>query len=216
MAFTANTMFEVLNSNISRDSQENVSGKFGTNTGDSFSAADCDAGTLVVANGNMPIEGYESVVDTNGNPKFVNNRTYYMNVAADGTSGGAYGDRTGIYFANTYDVSKATSTDGSGNIWNIGFNTLGLGTPAGEYGNFTQVMIGDTYAVGAGNFSTLPTDDTYVYATIVNGKLVATDTLPSGGDGVYFDLAVATIPVNFGSTYWGEKYKITARRTAEA
>lgn len=214
MDFTANTMFEVLNSNISRNSQQNVSGKFGTNTGASFSAADCDAGTLVVANGKIPIEGYESIVDANGNPKFVNGRTFYMNVAADGTSGGAYGDHTGIYFANTYDVSKATGVNG--NSWNIGFDSLGLGIPAGEYGNFTEVIIGETYGIGAGNFSTLPSDDTYVYATIVNGKLVATDTEPSGGDGVYFDLAVSTRPVNAGATYEGEKYIITARRTAEA
>ena len=95
-------LFEITNSNSVNNQEQNVTGKFGTGTGSTFEGAFCNAGTLCVANGNLPIEGYESIVDSNGNPKYLNGRSFYMNVAADGTGVNNYATKptagTGLYF----------------------------------------------------------------------------------------------------------------------
>ena len=215
MAFTANTMFEVKNSNSRYNQTQNIPGKFGTNTGASFSGADCSAGLLCIKNGNLPLAGYESLVDGNSNPRFYNSNSFYFNVAANGNSGGMYGDHTGIYFCNSYDVNKAQSLGNSENLWNLGMDSLGLGVPAGVIGDFTECIIGEQYAVGAGNFSTLPSDSTYIYATISNGYLVAATSAPAAGSGVYFEIAPVTTPITEGASYAGERYLITAKRTLE-
>ena len=212
MAFLKNTMFEIAVSNSVHNQTQHIPGKFGTGTGEGFSKADCSAGFLTVKNGLLPLEGYEGIT-VNGNP-LLNGNAWYMNACADGKASGFFGDHTGIYAFNNYDVSKAISTNGK-NIWNIGFDTLGLGLPAGERGDFCEIIIGEQYAFGSGNFSTVPTDATYKYATIANGLLVASKSAPAAGSGVYFEI-LRSAPVTEGATNWGTKYVLLAKRTADA
>ena len=108
-----------------------------------------------------------------------------MIAATNGTSGGRYGDHTGIYAFNSYDVNKVSN---GVNTWMLGNNYLGLSLPADTYGTFTEIIIGEQYTFGAGNFSTAPSGATYIYATISNGQLVATTSAPTGGTGVYFKI----------------------------
>lgn len=204
MAFIANTMFEVKVSNSVRNQTQHVPGKFGTGTGVLFAAADCSAGFLAVQNGLIPSEGYESFGILNGN-------TWYFNQATNGTSGGRYGDHTGIYAFDNYDVNKAVSGE---NKWNLGAKTLGVGLPAGERGDFCEIIIGEQYTFGAGNFSTAPTTGSK-YATIANGLLVASAEAPAAASGVYFEI-LRSIPVNEGTSFAGTGYVLRAARTAEA
>lgn len=210
MAYVANTMFEVTVSNSVNNQTQNIPGKFGTGTGAEFTGADCSAGWLCTKNGLIPSEGYESLA----NP-ILNGNTWYFNAASDGTSAttGTYGDHTGIYAFNSYDVARAVSTDGN-NIYNVGFNTLGLGLPADERGDFCEIIIGEQYTFGAGNFSTAPTASN-IYCTISAGQLVAAAAAPTGDGTVYFEV-LRTKPVNEGSSYWGTGYVLVAKRAAEA
>ena len=213
--FIDKTMFEVKVSNSVNNQIQNVPGKFGTGTGISFASEDCSAGTLCVQNGLIPNEGYESIV-ANGTPKILNGNTWYFNAATNGAASGTQGDHTGIYAFNNYDVSKAVAANGNGNQWNIGFETLGLGLPAGNRGDFCEIIIGEQYTFGKGNFSTAPTDGvTTGYATIANGRLVYSASAPAAGSGVAFQI-LRTIPVNEGTTYWGEGYILKAIRVAPA
>lgn len=199
----ANTMFEVTVSNSLRNQTQNIAGKFGTNTGVSFVAADCAAGTLCVRNGLLPLEGYESFSMVNGN-------SWFMNAASNGNSG-LLGDHTGIYACNNYDVNKVSNGDLS---YNLGAKTLGLGVPAGERGDFTEILINEQYTFGVGNFSTAPgAGVTSGYATISSGKLVFSADAPAAGSGVYFRVLRAK-PMNEGSTYWGLGYVCQAMRAA--
>lgn len=212
MAYIANTMFEVKVSNIPYNQTQNVAGKYGTGTGSTFAAADCSAGFLCVKNGLLPVDGYESVVDSSSNPIFKNGNTWYFNAAANGNAGGTYGDHTGIYACNTYDVNKV----GSGNqMYNLGANTLGLGIPSGERGTFTELIVGEQYKFGKGNFSTAPTGATTKYVTIANGLLVASASVPAAGSGVYLEI-LRQEAINEGTTYAGDGFVCVVRRTLEA
>lgn len=212
MAFIDKTMFEIKVSNSVRNQIQNVPGKYGTGTGSSFTESDCSAGALCVQNGLIPVTGYENIVDANGNARIVNGNTWYFNAATNGNSGGMVGDHTGIYASNTYNVQSVSV---NGQIYHIGNRTLGLGIPAGEFGDFTELIVGEQYAFGIGNFSTAPTDSTYKYATISNGLLVASTTAPAAGSGVYFEI-LRTAPVNEGTTYWGSEYVLKVMRAAAA
>lgn len=207
MAYTANTMFEVIVSNSIHNQTQNVPGMYGTYSG-SFAPADCDAGRLVTQHSLIPLRGYEDLT-----PPILNGNTWYFVDAANGTSGGAYGDHTGIYVANTYDVNKVTGGDLS---YNLGSDTLGLGIPSGERENFFELMIGETYAWGSGNFTggTAPTS-TNKYCTIANGLLTASSTAPTAGTGVYFEFLYSK-PVNEGVWLGQTGYVLIAKRTAEA
>lgn len=206
MTTIANTMFEVTVSNSLRNQTQNVAGKYGTNTGDSFVGADCSAGILCVRNGLLPLEGYESFGIKNGN-------SWFFNAATNGTSGGMLGDHTGIYAANTYNVNVVTSGDLS---YNLGMQTLGLGIPANERGDFTEIIIGEQYSFGKGNFSTAPGDNvTTGYATISNGRLVYSADAPNAGTGVYFQL-LRVKPINEGASYQGLAYVLMALRAEPA
>lgn len=210
--FIDKTMFEVKVSNSVNNQTQNVPGKFGTGTGTNFVAADCSAGFLCVKNGLVPTEGYEAFVDANGNPRFLNGNTWYFNAATNGASGGAYGDHTGIYAFNNYDVNKV----GTGDLqYNLGLKTLGVGLPAGNRGDFCEIIIDEQYTFGAGNFSTAPTTASMKYATIANGLLVASASVPASGTGVYFEI-LRTINVTEGTEAWGTGYVLVAKRTAEA
>lgn len=205
MAFIANTAFEVKVTNASRNNTQNVAGKFGTGTGADFAGADCSAGYLCIRNGLIPSEGYESVVNAGGTPAILNGNTWYFNAAASGTVAGRTGDHTGIYACNSFDVNKV----GSGNqIYNLGVNTLGLGTLAGERGTFTELIVGEQYKFGAGNFSTAVT--TQGYATIANGQLVPSAS--AGTDGAVYVRILRTEPFNEGTSFAGTGYVVEVCR----
>lgn len=213
MAFTAQTMFEVTVSNSVRNQTQNVPGKFGSNTGASFVAADCDAGLLCVPNGLIPSEGYEAIPNGTETPTTIlNGNTWYFNAAADGTKG-MLGDHTGIYAFNNYDVNKV----GSGDLqYNLGAKTLGVGLPAGNRGDFCEIIIGEQYTFGKGNFSTAPSAGVEAgYATISSGKLVFSANAPDAGVGVYFRVLRAK-NMNEGASYWGKGYVLQALRAEPA
>lgn len=202
MAFIDKTMFEVTVSNSVNNQTQNVPGKFGTGTGNGFTKQDCSAGLLCVRNGLIPSEGYENL-----STPILNGNTWYFNAATDGADGDRVGDHTGIYAFNNYNVNRAISGD---NAWNLGAKTLGLGLPAGERGDFCEIIIGEQYTFGAGNFSTAPTSAS-LYATISDGRLVAGTAAPAAGDGVYFKI-LRTKNINEGTSYWGTGYVLEAAR----
>lgn len=204
MAYIANTMFEVTVSNSVRNQTQNVPGKFGTGTGAEFTPDVCSAGFLCVQNGKLPMEGYESAGIKNGN-------SWYFNAAVDGSAIGQTGDHTGIYAFNNYDVAKATNA-ASGNAFNVGFETLGLSLPAGERGDFCEIIIGEQYTFGAGNFTAEIGDDAEgKYYTVSNGLLAeATDDVTSGGNLVFRMERI--VPKNEGTTFWGSGYVMKAFR----
>lgn len=199
----ANYMFEVTVSNSVRNQTQNVPGKFGTGTGGSFNPLVCQAGTLCVQNGLIPSEGYEAFNILNGN-------TWYFNAAASGKVVGQPGDHTGIYAFNNYDVNKAVSGD---NQWNLGANTLGLPLPAGNRGDFCELIVGEQYTWGKDNFTAVPTEG-QIYATIANGQWTPTQTAPT--DGSVYAQILRTKPVNEGTTFWGDGYVLVIRRSVAA
>lgn len=212
MAYTANTHFAVKVSNISRNHTQNVAGKFGTGTGSSFAAADCSAGTLCVQNGLIPSEGYEGVLNTAGTPAILNGNTWYFNAAtAASATTVSQGDHTGIYACNSYDVNKVGSGD---LIYNLGAQTLGLGVPANQRGTFTELIVGEQYEFGAGNFATAPSS-AQIYATLGAGNLVPRSSIPSDTDlavgGVYFML-MRTENLTEGTTNAGTGYVLKVMR----
>lgn len=211
MSFIANTMFESHVSNITRNGTQNVSGLFGTYSASTYSPLDCSAGFLCTPAALTPNSAYAGIQVNNASgtaTNILNSNDWYFVQATNGSS--ALTDHTGIYACNPYDVNKVIS---GSNSWNLGFETLGLGLPGGQRGNFTEIIIGEEYAFGKGNFSTAPTAN-MIYATISNGLLVATATLPTGGTGLYFEI-LRTEAVTEGTFDWGDKYILKAKKTLE-
>ena len=172
MASIANTAFEVSVSNITRNETQNIPGYFGSGTGTSFSADICPSGLICTRSELAQSEGYEDYGILNGN-------TWRMTAAESGTVEGRTGDHTGLYAYNSYDTAMATQGQ---NAWRLGANTLGLELPAGQRGDFTELIVGEQYTWASGNFSTAPTDlTTTIYATIVDGLLVAGTSAPTDG-----------------------------------
>lgn len=205
MAFINKTAFEIKNSNVSRNNTQHVSGKYVSSyTSETvYTEADLSAGFLVVPTALTLSEGYEAFGVKNGNDHF-------MIAAANGTSGGRYGDHTGIYAFDNYDVEKAVNGD---NQWNVGFKTLGLGLPAGNRGDFCELIVGENYAWGAGNHTAVP-EDGEIYATIENGLLTPSSSAPAAGSGVYLELQKID-NFNEGMSYWGKRYTYKVCRAAE-
>lgn len=198
MSYIEGTMFEI----AIPDNEKNTSGKFGKIVDSSFVSEDCSAGMLCVQHSLTNNEGYETAGYKNGNDwNFV--------AAASGTSGSKSGDSTGIFAFNNYDRNRIV--DGNGNVWYVGRNTLGIGLPKGERGDFRELKVGKQYSFGSGNFATKPTSETHKYATIQNGKLVATASVPAGGGEVYFEI-IAKQGVTEGASYWGDKYRLKVCR----
>lgn len=205
MAYIAQTAFEVKNSNIRHEDMQNIPGVFGAVADSVFTPADCSAGFLCKQNALTVSEGYESFNILNGN-------TWQFVAAADGIATGKPGDATGIYAFNCYNVSSAV--DVLGNVYHVGTaNTLGLGLPAGERGDFTELRVGEMYKWGKGNFSTAP-DEGLIYATISNGMLVATDTAPTDGS-IYFEI-LREDGFTRGSRYAFDGYVLRCLRSVAA
>ena len=159
MSFINETAFQFRRTNDRYDDLQTVTGLYGSFSGSDFTGADCSAGFLCNKGDGIPSGGA------------------YMTTAADGSAK--------LYACNTTDIQRLAATNG--NKYAVGVNTLGLGVPADTKGAFTELKVGETYAFGPGNFSTLVTT-TNKYATVTNGLLVGTSTEPTAGDGYYFEL----------------------------
>lgn len=194
MAFIAKTAFEPAVTNLRNNDVQNVAGQFVTVSDDTAAAADCSAGLLVTQYALLDSEAYSGA--KNGN-------AWQFAVAADGTKGNPF-----IYAFNSYDVNEVSA---NGNTWRVGAKTLGLGLPAGITGTFTQIVEGEQYRFGSGNFSTLPGTAADKYCTIVNGLLVASSTAPSAGVGVYFEYLRKT-QFTEGVYPGGDAYVLRARK----
>lgn len=167
MSFTANTAFEARITNNALDSLANIAGKYYVST----TATDCDAGQLCTRDSLLDCEGFSGVKNEN---------TWKM-VAA--TSSADANDV--IYACNTYDTKLLS--DGRNN-WFVGHETLGLGVPAGRYGNFTRINFDgqSVYRFGAGNVTLNTSTDTFF--TIDSGKLTSTASEPTTAGKIYFTL----------------------------
>lgn len=167
MSFTAQTAFEARITNNALDSLANIAGKYYVST----TATDCDAGQLCTRDSLLDCEGFSGVKNEN---------TWKM-VAA--TSSADANDV--IYACNTYDTKLLS--DGRNN-WFVGHETLGLGVPAGRYGNFTRINFDgqSVYRFGAGNVTLNTSTDTFF--TIDAGKLTSTASEPTTAGKIYFTL----------------------------
>lgn len=214
MAYIENTAFEVYVTNSKRNDTQNITGKFGSFTGETFKPDICSAGFLCVQNSLLPNEGYEDAI-TRGTTTLWgkaagirNGNSWYMTAATDGKATGLTGDHTGIYASNTYNVARATLGDMA---INIPGKTLGLAIPAGERGDFTELIVGEQYNFGAGNFSTKPTAS-LLYCTIANGLLTAQAAAPTDGS-VYFQVMRLDGRFTEGAFDAGEKYTLRCLRS---
>lgn len=204
MAYIEKTAFEVKNSNGIYNAMQNVAGKFGSFSGSTFTGAICSAGFIVEREKLVPMEGYEGIT----NP-ILNGNTYYMVQATDGSVDGFNGDHTGLFAANTYNVNQLVSADGAQKI-DFGANTLGLSIPAGEIGDFTELIVGEKYKFGAGNFAATPTVGQYV--TISNGLFSASNATSQADPGEVYGLVTKAEPFNEGASFWGTGYIVQILR----
>lgn len=221
MAYIKDTAFEVYVTNSKRNDTQNITGKFGSFSGGTadanFTPDVCSAGFLCVQNSLLPNEGYESAITRgDGTPWQAatgqrNGNSWYMVAATNGKVTGATGDHTGIYASNTYNVAQATLGDMA---INIPGKTLGLPIPAGERGDFTELIVGEQYNFGAGNFSTVPTAS-LLYCTIANGLLVAQAAAPTDGS-VYFQVLKLDGRFTEGAFDAGAKYTLKCLRSTAA
>lgn len=168
MAFIASTAFEARITNNDRDNLANVAGIYQA-SGDN---ADCSAGLLVVRGSQVPVEGFSGLYNEN---------TWYMEAATDAATMDDV-----IYACNTYDNQLITAPNG--NAYFIGTATLGLGVPAGRYGNFTRINFDgqSVYRFGEGNLSAALSTNTFF--TIDDGLLVPAASAPATAGSIYFEL----------------------------
>lgn len=168
MAFIASTAFEARITNNDRDNLANVAGLYQASSVN----ADCSAGLLCVRNGQVPVEGFSGLYNEN---------TWYMNAATDAATVDDV-----IYACNTYDNQLISAPNG--NAYFIGTATLGLGVPAGRYGNFTRINFDgqSVYRFGEGNLSAALSTNTFF--TIDDGLLVPAASAPATAGSIYFEL----------------------------
>lgn len=166
--FTEKTAFEARVTNNFRDDLINVTGRYQASSAD----ADCDAGRLVIRNGQLPCEGFTGVKNENA---------WYMNDATSTTNAGEV-----VYAANTYEVQMLQGKHG--NMYAVGTETLGLGIPAGRDGTFTKIVFdGDhAYRFGIGNVNAEISTNTFF--TIDAGRLKPTAAAPTANGALYFKL----------------------------
>lgn len=173
MAYTANTAFEARITNNDRENLSHIAGKFQSSATD----ADCSAGLLCVRASQAPNEGFDNPTGT----RVYNENAWIMNVAASTDT-----VDTVIYACDTYDNQLITAPNG--NSYFVGTETLGLGIPAGRFGNFTRIDFDgqSVYRFGVGNLSnTLSTNQ---FFTIDDGFLKAQASAPTTTGAVYFKL----------------------------
>ena len=168
MAFIASTAFEARITNNDRDNLANIAGLYEA-SGD---PADCSAGLLCVRSALAPCEGFSGVDNEN---------TWVMEAATDAATIDDV-----IYACNPYDNQLITAPNG--NNYFIGTATLGLGVPAGRYGNFTAIYFDGQhhYRFGEGNLSAALSTNTFF--TIDDGLLVPAASAPATAGSIYFKL----------------------------
>ena len=198
MAYIANTAFEVKVSNSIYDGIQNVAGKFGSFSGATFTPDVCSAGFMCTQNSLVPNQGYERLTTP-----ILNGNTWFFEAAATGIVAGMTGSRTGIYAANTYNVNQVVSANGDLK-YNLGVNTLGLAIPADEFGDFTELMVGEMYTWGVGNFASVPPVGQYV--EIANGLFTASSATAPTTAGTVYGQVLRTEPFNEGASFWGDGY----------
>lgn len=166
--FNAKTAFEARVTNNSRNDLINVTGRYQASSAD----ADCDAGRLVIRNGQLPCAGFTGVKNENA---------WYMNDATSTTTAGDV-----VYAANTYEIQLLQGKHG--NMYAVGTETLGLGIPAGRDGTFTKIVFdGDhAYRFGIGNVNAALS--TNQFFTIDAGQLKPAVSAPTGNGALYFKL----------------------------
>lgn len=166
--FTEKTAFEARVTNNFRDDLINVTGRYQASSAD----ADCDAGRLVIRNGQLLCEGFTGVKNENA---------WYMNDATSTTNAGEV-----VYAANTYEVQMLQGKHG--NMYAVGTETLGLGIPAGRDGTFTKIVFdGDhAYRFGIGNVNAEISTNTFF--TIDAGQLKPAAAAPTANGALYFKL----------------------------
>ena len=166
MAFIDNTAFEARVTNGRFNDLENVAGKYGAlDMGGDFVFADCSAGILCTRLNPLPVEGFSGL----------DNENAWAMINAE--TGALASDP--IYACNTYDWQLL-------NGYAVGHKTLGLGVPAGKYGNFTRIYFDGEhrYRFGVANFDTTPAvGDVF---TIDAGLLAKKADVPADNGAVYF------------------------------
>lgn len=169
MAYIANTAFEARITNNSRDNLSHIAGLYEAND----AAADCSAGLLCVRDSLVPNVGYDGLNNEN---------TWYMLAAGVDVS-----SDIPVFACDTYDV-QLLSGKREGLNYYVGTETLGLGVPAGRFGNFTRINFDNesVYRFGVGNFSSAI--GTNAYFTIADGLLVPAADAPTDVGSVYFEL----------------------------
>jgi len=185
MSFIANTAFQFRMSNDRNNDLQNIAGLYGSLAGTVFTPADCSAGFLCEKGAHLAEGGYQ------------------MGISA---AGGKH-----LYACNPSDVQRLSAVNG--NLYAVGVETLGLGIPAGTKDNYTEMIPGETYAFGSGNFSTLVDATTNIYATVANGMLVGTNAAPAAGSGIYFELDKGLGIDSFivGNWIGGARYNLLCR-----
>lgn len=175
MSYLPNTAFEARITNNDRDNLANIAGLYQV----SDAAADCSAGLLCVRNGLVPCEGFPAV---SGKPAVMNENTWYMNAATAATKADDV-----VYACNTYDNQLLPGVDG--NAYFIGTETLGLGVPAGRYGNFTRINFDgqSVYRFGEGNVTVNTAGDKFFTIT-AGGLLTSATAKPTAAGTIYFEL----------------------------
>ena len=182
MAIT-NYAFQPRRWNARYDDLQTITGLYGSWSSTTFVEASCNAGLLCNKDAGIPAGGA------------------YMLIASDASKT--------LYACNPCDVERLSDAT---NTWAVGAETLGLGLPSGKKGPFTEIKLGETYAFGPSNFSTLVTT-TNKYATVANGLLSGTSTEPSAGDGWYFELDTEMGIDNFTEGAWNafSRYNLVAK-----
>lgn len=176
MAYIANTAFEIKVSNHEFDSIANITGKYQASNAD----AEICPGFLATRASLVVNEGYDQVGPTGSTVTLTNTNTWVMNDAVDSDTA-----QKGIYACNPFDVNMAS--DGQGNFWKVGANTLSIKVPAGYLTTWTKIEFNNNnvYRFGIGNLSAALGSNTYF--TIDDGLLVPGASKPSAGV-PYFEL----------------------------
>ena len=200
MASIPKTGFEVKVTNMQYNAVQNIAGTFQNAAGE---ADACPSGFLCTRKELLPNSGYGAI--QNGN-------AWVMEPAASGAPPAA-GTVPRIYAFNSYDVN---STAQGSSRWRVGANTFGLELPAGDTGTFTEIIAGEQYVFGSGNFSAVPADLTAArYAVIQDGLLAASAAAPAAGAGFWFEILEKVNPT-VGARSWGDAYRVIARYNGPA
>lgn len=202
MPHIENTAFEPKNTNGVYNGLGNVTGLFRSPSGTAMIPEECPAGYLCVQDSLMPLEGYDSA--TNGN-------SWYFKPCATPKVDGLPADRTGIFASNTY---KEVEVKGDDLVYELGVNTLGIPIPELERGTFTELMVGEVYKFGEGNFASPPNEGDYVP---IDGPMFgAGASEPPDDDGAVWGEVLRVEPFNDGPRYYGNGYCVKIFRNGQS